>query len=89
MIVTVPKLFKIGQKLTEIWPKNRFFGGLGTFCANFTKMVLWVLSALTFSYIYINKKLGQLFGPAISSMSGMGVLGVMGIREERELFHPI
>ena len=53
LIVTVPKIFKIGQKLTEIWPKNRFFGGLGTFCANFTKMVLWVLSALTFSYIYI------------------------------------
>ena len=22
LIVTVPKIFKIGQKLTEIWPKN-------------------------------------------------------------------
>ena len=21
----VPKIFKIGQKLTKIWPKNRFF----------------------------------------------------------------
>ena len=25
LIVTVPKIFKIGQKLTEIWPKNGFF----------------------------------------------------------------
>ena len=25
LIVTVPKIFKIGQKLTKIWPKNRFF----------------------------------------------------------------
>ena len=25
LIVTVPKIFKIGQKLTEIWPKNYFF----------------------------------------------------------------
>ena len=24
LIVTVPKIFKIGQKLTEIWPKNEF-----------------------------------------------------------------
>ena len=25
LIVMVPKIFKIGQKLTEIWPKNGFF----------------------------------------------------------------
>ena len=24
-IVMVPKIFKIGQKLTEIWPKNGYF----------------------------------------------------------------
>ena len=25
LIVTVPKILKIGQKLTEIWQKHRFF----------------------------------------------------------------
>ena len=25
LIVMVPKIFKIGQKLTEIWPKNGYF----------------------------------------------------------------
>ena len=63
-------------------------GGVSTILANFYQFVTLILNIYIYIYIYI-LEIRPPSGAIISSVSRVGVLGVMVIREEQDLFHPI